>query len=120
MPEPKAPHDRLLFRREQRSAPSRIERVLWECLRDRRFHNLKFRRQHSIGPYVADFYCDALKLVVEADGRIHDQPENRVRDAKRDHWMQANGFTVARLPEDEIINATALALKRIEKVIGKA
>jgi very-short-patch-repair endonuclease len=120
MPEPKAPHDRLIFRREQRSAPSRIERILWECLRDRRFHGLKFRRQHSIGPYVADFYCDALQLVVEADGRVHEQPESRLHDAVRNTWMTSRGLIVVRLPEDEIINATSLALKRIEKAIGKA
>jgi very-short-patch-repair endonuclease len=115
----KHPDNRLTFRREQRSAPSRIERTLWECLRDRRFHNLKFRRQHSIGPYVADFYCDALKLVVEADGRIHEQPEGRFHDAARDRWLQSNGFTVVRLPEDEIVNATALAMQRIERAIGR-
>jgi very-short-patch-repair endonuclease len=120
MPAPKAPHDRLIFRREQRSTSSRIERALWECLRARRFHGLKFRRQHSIGPYVADFYCDALQLVVEADGRVHEQPENRLRDAVRDKWMVSGGFIVVRLPEDEIINAPSLALKRIEMAIGKA
>jgi very-short-patch-repair endonuclease len=108
---------RLDARRSQRQMASRIERSLWEALRGRRFRGLKFRRQHSIGPYIADFYCDQLKLVVEADGAIHNGPDQSMHDIKRDAWMERQGFTVVRLPEDEIISAMPLALARIDSAL---
>ena len=48
------------------------ERKLWSLLRSRRLSGLKFRRQHTIGPYIADFACEARRLVVELDGASHD------------------------------------------------
>jgi very-short-patch-repair endonuclease len=108
---------RLTARRKQRAAPSHIERELWAVLRNRRFHGLKFRRQHSIGPYIADFYCEALQLVVEADGPVHDDPDQAAHDGRRDHWLRAQGLVVVRLPQDEITNAMPLALARIERAI---
>jgi 5-methyltetrahydrofolate--homocysteine methyltransferase len=108
---------RLLNRREQRSAPSRIERELWAALRGRRYQGLKFRRQHSIGPYIADFYCEALHLVIEADGRVHNEPDQVAHDVNRDGWLSQAGCTVVRIPEDEIINAMPLALARIEEAV---
>ena len=48
------------------------ERLLWGLLRDRRLQGVKFRRQHPIGPYIVDFYCASCGLVVELDGRSHD------------------------------------------------
>jgi very-short-patch-repair endonuclease len=110
---------RLANRREQRRMPSRIERELWGALRNRQFHALKFRRQHAIGPYIADFYCDALKLVVESDGPVHRKPEQIAHDARRDAWLSREGFTVVRIPEDEIINAMSLALQRIEQAMER-
>jgi very-short-patch-repair endonuclease len=109
---------RLTARREQRAAPSRIERALWSVLRDRRFHGLKFRRQHSIGPYIADFFCEALQLVVEADGLVHADSDQSAYDVRRDQWMREQGYVVVRLPQDEIINAMPLALARIERVLS--
>jgi very-short-patch-repair endonuclease len=114
------PHRRLSARREQRASPSRIESILWLCLRDRRFHGLKFRRQHSIGRFIADFYCEAEKLVVEADGPVHDDPVQQQHDAERDAWMARNGYLVVRLPQDEIITATELALERVERALRSA
>jgi very-short-patch-repair endonuclease len=109
---------RLTARREQRAAPSRIERALWIVLCDRRFHGLKFRRQHSIGPYISDFFCEALRLVVEADGPVHDDSDQAAHDLRRDQWMREQGCVVVRLPQDEIINAMPLALARIERVLA--
>ncbi len=117
-----APNDnmRLKARREQRSAPTRIEETLWRCLRNRRFHGLKFRRQHSIGPYIADFYCEEHRLVVEADGPVHDLAEQRTHDASRDAWMRSHGILVVRLPQDEVLMATDRALARIERALRNA
>ena len=57
--------------REMRKAPTPSEAILWNALRDRRFRDIKFRRQHVLHPYIADFYAPMLKLVVEVDGGYH-------------------------------------------------
>src|SRR5690606_5848295 len=65
-------------------------------IRDRRLRGLKFRRQHPLGPYVADFYCHDAEVVIELDGRTH---ADRVEaDAARDAWMHARGIMVVRIP----------------------
>ncbi|MFL5239582.1 MAG: endonuclease domain-containing protein, partial [Rhizomicrobium sp.] len=57
--------------RQLRLNATDAERKLWYCLRDKRVLGLRFRRQQPIGPYIADFYCSAAKLVVELDGSQH-------------------------------------------------
>jgi YD repeat-containing protein len=58
--------------RALRKESTLTEEIVWRWLRNRRFGDWKFRRQYPIGPYIADFYCDALKLVIEIDGETHD------------------------------------------------
>jgi very-short-patch-repair endonuclease len=116
---PPAPRDRLDFRRVQRAAPSRIERILWTCLSDRRFHDLKFRRQHGVGPYVADFVCVEAMLIVEADGPHHAQADQAAHDAARDRYLAAEGYLVVRLPQDEILTAVELSLARVERALAE-
>jgi very-short-patch-repair endonuclease len=69
------------------------ELALWKSLRDRRVAGMKFRREHPIGPYFADFYCAAAGLVVEIDGRRHDVKH----DAQRDAYMDERGLAVLRV-----------------------
>ncbi|MCB1579577.1 MAG: endonuclease domain-containing protein, partial [Alphaproteobacteria bacterium] len=63
------------------------EKLLWSKLRNRQFENLKFRRQHPVPPYVADFYCEDLKLIVEIDGGQH-TPE---KDRERQKYIEDQG-----------------------------
>ncbi len=65
------------------------EKVFWNRIRDLRRLGFSFRRQHPVGPYVADFYCHRVLLVVELDGRFH--LERRHRDKMRDAWMESEG-----------------------------
>ena len=81
-----------------RREPTFTERALWTLLRDRRLAGLKFRRQVPLGRYIVDFVCFAERLVVEADGPLHD-PE---RDAVRDAWLRSQHFRVLRFPNDRI------------------
>ncbi|MFC1798046.1 endonuclease domain-containing protein [Patescibacteria group bacterium] len=53
--------------KELRQKQTESEEILWEVLRNRKLNNLKFRRQHPFGRYIADFYCDEIKLVIELD-----------------------------------------------------
>ena len=84
-----------------RRAPVLYERRMWALLRDRRLEGLKFQRQKVIGRYIVDFVCFRHRLIVEADGPQHDDPEG---DAARDDWLAAQGFRVLRFPNRQIEN----------------
>ena len=74
------------------------EVVLWSRLRRRQLGGFRFRRQHPLGPFVADFYCHEAGLVVEVDSSYHD----RARDAQRDAWMRAHSVRVLRVTAGDI------------------
>ena len=78
------------------------EALLWEHLRDRKFHGLKFRRQHPIGPYVADFFCSELQLILEIDGAVHNNPEQQTRDREREFFLQELGLKVVRISNSQV------------------
>jgi hydroxymethylglutaryl-CoA lyase len=75
--------------------------------------NLRFRRQHPIGPYIADFYCPAARLVIEVGGRTHRTPEAVEHDRRRDSWMRSQGIEVLRVTNDDIVQAVDAAAKRV-------
>lgn len=78
------------------------EKILWSLLRNRQFHGLKFRRQHGIGPYIVDFYCDEAKLIIEVDGGIHDDEEVRGNDIEREQHLKAQGYRITRFSNDTL------------------
>jgi hypothetical protein len=76
--------------------------MLWQRLRNQQLSGLKFRRQHPLGPFIADFYCAACRLVMEIDGDIHDlQPE---RDAARTEQFEQYGYRVIRFRNKQVLN----------------
>ena len=83
--------------RKQLSLP---EMLLWRLLRLSR-RELRFRKQHAIGPFVADFYCPAAKLVIEIDGATHNGRQRA--DEYRDAYMISLGLTVMRIPAAEVL-----------------
>lgn len=98
--------------RELRREMTPAERLLWSRLRNRRLEGLKFRRQHPLGPFIADFYCAACRLVVEIDGDIHDlQPE---RDAARTEQFEQYGYRVIRFRNVQVLNDLEDVLAAIE------
>ena len=72
------------------------EKALWRALRARRFAGFKFRRQHTIGNHILDFYCADAKLAVELDGSQHGQPEGMQRDAERERFLTERGIATLR------------------------
>src|SRR4051794_39683786 len=92
--------------KQQRRNMSPPEVRLWALLR-RSAAGVSFRRQHPVGPYVADFYCPAAKLVIEIDGSTHDFTVTR--DEKRDDYMRALGLNILRIPASEVM-ADALSV----------
>jgi very-short-patch-repair endonuclease len=102
--------------RELRRNQTPTEKLLWELLRAKRFLGAKFRRQHKIGQFIADFYCHEARLVIELDGAVHDQQSRQDRD--RDQWMQANSITVLRFRNAEVADNTEAVLNAIAEVIS--
>ena len=85
---------------EKRDHP---ERKLWCLLRDRRLAEIKFRRQHCVGPYVVDFYCLSHRLVIELDGRSHD--DRGESDRERQNYLESVAeLRVIRIGNDDILN----------------
>jgi very-short-patch-repair endonuclease len=96
------------------STPS--EETLWERLRDRQVAGLKFRRQVPIGPYIADFFCHELRLVLELDGSIHDEEPQIAHDENRDANLQDLGYRILRFPNrivQEDIGSILEAIRRL-------
>jgi very-short-patch-repair endonuclease len=78
------------------------EARLWVRLRGRALDDLRFRRQHPIGPYILDFYCAAARLAVEVDGEVHGQEDQAGRDVRRDRWLATQGVRVIRLRAEDV------------------
>ena len=88
--------------RELRQPLTKAEAILWKLLRGRKLAGYKFRRQHPIGQFIADFYCAEAMLIVELDGAIHD--EQIEYDDARTEWLAAQGYQVIRFQNSQVIN----------------
>jgi very-short-patch-repair endonuclease len=92
------------------------EALLWRGLR-REALGRRFRRQHPIGVYVLDFYCDRAKLAVEIDGEAHNLAGAPERDARRDAWLAARGVRTLRLPALYVLKNLNEALETIRAAL---
>ena len=95
--------------RKQMSLP---EGLLWQHLRQRPM-GLKFRNQHPIDGFVADFYCHSAKTIIEIDGISHDMGDNPERDVKRDAKLRALGLQVIRIPATDVLRDPAVVAESI-------
>jgi very-short-patch-repair endonuclease len=86
--------------RKLRSELSLPEKLLWVRLRGA---EVRFRRQHPIGPYVLDFYCPTAKLAIEVDGASHDFGDRPQRDEVRTEWLNREGIEVLRIPAKAVL-----------------
>ena len=92
------------------------ERLLWSRLRANQVGGLHMRRQHPVGPYILDFLCADAKLVIELDGRSHDDREQY--DAARTAYLQGLGMRVVRFSDDEVLNNLNEVVRRIAYEVG--
>ena len=90
------------------------ERLLWQHLRLRQIGGYKFRRQQPLGPYIADFACLEKRLIVEVDGGQHS--DHAAYDARRSRWLGAQGFSVLRFWDHEVLRD----IEAVKQVIGQA
>ena len=98
-----------MLRRQSTEAEHRI----WQCIRNRRLHDCKFRRQHRIGPYIADFVCLEVGLIVELDGSQHLEPGHQQTDTIRTAFLQRLGYRVIRFWNDDVLRDTDAVLDEI-------
>jgi adenine-specific DNA-methyltransferase len=104
--------------RRLRSATTDGEAQLWFHLRNRQLEGFKFRRQHAIGPYVADFFCYDTRLVIEVDGSQH--MENEAYDAERSRYLEGLGLRIVRFTNAEVMGRTSLILEEILRHLRNA
>lgn len=103
-------------RRQLRRNPTSEEILLWQKLKERQLDGRKFRRQHSIGRWVVDFYCPAEKLVIELDGAHHFTEEGRANDQERDACLAGElSLKILRFPNSEIRDNMSGVLQTIQK-----
>ena len=99
-----------------RRALTAIERNFWNTVRGRQL-GVTFRRQHPIGPYVADFYAREIRLVVEIDGTTHTSPEQIEYDKRRDDFLRAQDIRVKRYTNLDICSTWQAVLEDLIKEI---
>jgi type I restriction enzyme R subunit len=86
---------------------------MWELFRNRQVANLKFRRQHQIGLYIVDFFCNELSLVVELDGEVHSEEAQAKKDKKREAYLRSQGFEILRFDNQQFLKDPESALTEI-------
>ena len=88
-------------RKELRRNSTEQEKILWQELRGNKL-GYKFRRQHSIGGYITDFYCAECRLVIEIDGGVHSDSESKKYDIQRDLFLKSLNHTVLRFKNSRV------------------
>ena len=110
---PPLPSSILAIARKLRKQSTDAELRLWYYLRAKRTLSLKWRRQHPIPPYVADFYCHKAKLVVEIDGGQHEVD----MDSRRTAYIRSQGIEVIRFWNHDVLSKTEAVMDEILRVV---
>ena len=92
------------LRQGLRKTATPAEISLWQFLKKSQVEGLKFRRQHSVGEFILDFYCPEIKLGIELDGEVHNTPMAYERDMIRTKFLNQNGISVLRYHNDVVFN----------------
>jgi very-short-patch-repair endonuclease len=113
---------RTLFEVEQqakvfRKEPTLAEEALWQVLRNGQVLGLKFRRQHAVGRFILDFYCAKHRLVIEVDGSVH--KEQQERDAERTMILEGHGYRVLRFMNEKVLTDMGWVLARIAQTASE-
>jgi very-short-patch-repair endonuclease len=101
--------------RTMRTSPVAMEQLFWSEVRNRKLGGYKFKRQHLIGHYIVDFVCLEHRLVVELDGPFH--AERAEYDARRDGFLQAQGYRVLRFPNSYAADDIGIVLLTVKHAL---
>lgn len=107
------------FAKDLRLKMTEPEALLWERLRKKQMMGYRFRRQHPISQYIADFYCHPLKLIIEVDGGYHSSKEQQSLDLARTEDLENLGLRVIRFTNTEVIEQVEIVLGRIRMEIDE-
>ena len=92
------------YRKSNRESLTTAEAILWNQLKRKKLYGRKFRRQHSIGNYIVDFYCADENLIIELDGQVLYNIAAEIRDQKRTEYLQNMGYKVIRFENRFVFN----------------
>ena len=95
------------------------EKRLWNLIKNRQFHNLRFKRQVPIGNYIVDFLCPERHIVIEIDGGYHLESEQAERDLARTDELNRMGYKVLRFTNEEVLGDIDRVLETIAEEIDK-
>jgi very-short-patch-repair endonuclease len=103
------------FAKQLRLKETEAEKLLWTYLSKNQIEGIRFRRQHSIKYFIADFYCHKVKLVIEVDGGIHLDKEQYKYDRDRDIELREYGLTILHFTNDMVLNNTNTVISMIKQ-----
>ncbi|MBK7001004.1 MAG: endonuclease domain-containing protein [Rhodoferax sp.] len=106
------------YRKELRNNLTPAEAKLWTQLKGSQLDGRKFRRQHSVGRYILDFYCPAERLAIELDGGVHDTADAQAYDRERDMFLQALGIKVLRFENRLVFQQLEGVLAEVKSQFG--
>nr|WP_290227607.1 DUF559 domain-containing protein [Trichocoleus desertorum] len=92
------------------------EQLLWQALKGKQLYGLKFRCQHPVGPFIADFLCAKHKLIIELDGAVHDQQTEY--DGARTQKLNEFGYRVIRFRNQEVFANLDAVLEQVLEAIS--
>jgi very-short-patch-repair endonuclease len=114
---PRPSQELIEIARELRKKATTAEDLLWQILRNRQLLGRKFRRQHPIGQFIADFFCDDARLVIELDGSIHQETSQQERDRAREQALQQHGFYIMRFANAQVLETPEEVIKKISDYV---
>ena len=104
-------------RKNLRKEQTYCEKLVWMFLRNRQMLGYKFRRQYSVDQYVIDFYSPKLRLALEIDGDVHDEPDQKKYDLESQEDIEKFGITFVRITNEELLGNPNKAFAKIEGAI---
>jgi len=107
------------FAKSLRRPLTPAENRFWFYVKGKKLLGLKFRRQHPVGNFIADFYCHELKLVVEIDGNVHLLNAQKIRDIERDLKLKELGLSVLRFSNEDVFFNAQVIDEEVKKIIDK-
>ncbi len=114
---PNVPHEHWAQAQAMRYQPTLAEHTLWRALRHNQL-GVRFRRQHPLGPYIVDFYCDDAKLIIEVDGSVHGTDAARQHDHERAEYFERKGLRIRRYWNADVLHDLNSVLKDITGVLA--
>ena len=104
-------------RKELRKNQTDAEKTLWQKIRNKQIHHLKFYRQFGVGPYILDFYCPEKGLAIELDGGGHSAEDAKTYNEERTRFLQSKEITVLRFWNHEVLKNLDEVISRISSIV---